>query len=270
MIRVIHRSHNDRQAPTERLQFQRRPSISIMTEYEYDCIVVGSGHAGSCAAFAAAEAGVRRILMIDKCPEEWVGGNGYFTAGAHRTVHKGLDELMSILPDVPRSTVENTDISPYTAEEFRADIMRLGEGKPDKDLVDAVVQGSWESVKWLARHVGVPFTLSFNRQAYVVGGRQKFWGGMALSVADGGKGLIKAHRTALHRVGVETWFETAAVQLSQEDGAISGVVVQRKGQTLQIKARAVVLACGGYEASAQLRREHLGAQWDNAKASDSV
>lgn len=241
-----------------------------MTEFEYDCIVIGSGHAGSCAAIAAAEVGVQRILMIDKCPEEWVGGNGYFTAGAHRTVHRGLDDLMTILPDTPHYTVENIDISPYSAEEFHADIMRLGEGKPDKELVDAVVQGSWDSVEWLARHVCVPFTLSFNRQAYVVGGRQKFWGGMALSVVDGGKGLIKSHRTALHRVGVETWFETAAVQLLQENGAISGVMVQRRGQTLHIRARAAILACGGYEASAELRREHLGAQWDNAKASDSA
>ncbi|KAF7795356.1 hypothetical protein EIP86_006513 [Pleurotus ostreatoroseus] len=241
------------------------------TEYEYDCVVVGSGHAGSCAALAAVDAGVKRILVIDKCPEEWAGGNGYFTAGAHRTVHRGLDDLISIISgsEVEKKRGE-IDVSPYTAEDFRNDIMRLGGGKSDKDLVDAVVQGSWDTVLWLAKRVGIPFTLSFNRQAYLVDGRQKFWGGMALSVQDGGKGLIAAHRRELNHAGVETWFDTTAVQLLRENDAISGIVVQKKETPLQIKARAVILACGGYEASAQLRRKHLGPQWEKAKASDGI
>lgn len=47
-------------------------------EFVYDCIVVGSGHAGSCAALSAVEHGCRpeRVLIVEKAPEEWVGGNG--------------------------------------------------------------------------------------------------------------------------------------------------------------------------------------------------
>ena len=82
-----------------------------------------------------------------------------------------------------------------------------------------------------------------------------------MSVQDGGKGLIAAHRRELNRAGVETWFDTTAMQLLRENDAISGIVVQKKETPLQIKTRAVILACGGYEASAQLRCKHLGSQW---------
>lgn len=237
-------------------------------EHYYDCVVVGSGHAGSCAALAAADAGARRVLIVDKCPEEWVGGNGYFTAGAHRTAHNGLQDLLPIVRNVPDELASQIDVDPYTADEFYADIMRLGDGKPEKDLVRAVVDGSWDAVRWLARRVEVPFTLAFNRQAYLVDGRQKFWGGMALSVQDGGKGLIAAHRRALQRAGVETWFDTAAVELLQESDAISGLTVKKEGRTLSIKTPAVVLATGGYEASPKMRQEFLGEQWERAKVRD--
>jgi FAD binding domain len=35
----------------------------------YDYIVIGSGHAGSCAAHSTAEHGCTRVLLLDKCPE---------------------------------------------------------------------------------------------------------------------------------------------------------------------------------------------------------
>ena len=167
--------------------------------YEFDCVVVGSGHAGSCAALAASDAGLRRVLIVDKCPEGWAGGNGYFTAGAHRTVHSGLHDLLPIVQNVKPDTAAKIDMGAYTAEQFTSDIMRLGGSRSDPALVKAVVDGSRSAIDWLARRVNMPFTLSFNRQAYLVNGRQKFWGGMVLSTEDGGKGVIRAHQLALER-----------------------------------------------------------------------
>ncbi|PCH39746.1 FAD/NAD(P)-binding domain-containing protein [Wolfiporia cocos MD-104 SS10] len=231
----------------------------------FDCIVVGSGHAGSCAALSAVEAGCRRVLIVEKAPREWAGGNGFFTAGAHRTVHGGLHDFLPIVRNAPPEVVSTIDMEPYTAEQFTADIMRLGDNRADPAIVRAVVDGSRDAVGWLADQVGVPFTFSFNRQAYLVDGRQKFWGGLVLSVDDGGRGLIAAHQRALEQAGVETWFETPAVELLTEDGAVSGVVVLRSGESVRLRSRAVVLACGGFEASAELRAEHLGPEWLKAK-----
>ncbi|KDR82693.1 hypothetical protein GALMADRAFT_263149 [Galerina marginata CBS 339.88] len=237
---------------------------------EFDCIVVGSGHAGSCAALAAVDAGCKKVLMIDKCPEAWMGGNGYFTAGAHRTVHDGLKDLLSLLATPPPANeVERIDVDPYTDADFVADIQRLGSGRADVELVDALVHNSRDAIGWLRERVGVEFTLSFNRQAYEVDGRMKFWGGMALSVKEGGKGLIRSHRKALTEAGVKVWFEARAVELTMESRsvgeAISGIVVERDGQKLVIKTRSVVLAAGGFEASREMRIKYLGEEWGNAK-----
>ncbi|KAI0795269.1 FAD/NAD(P)-binding domain-containing protein [Irpex lacteus] len=233
----------------------------------YDLIVVGSGHAGSCAASSAFEAGLpgSRILIIDKGPAKWAGGNGYFTAGAHRTVHDGLTDLLPIVHNVDEEAATRIDMDPYTAAEFTDDIMRLGNGRSDVGLVKAVVEGSRDAVEWLARRVKMPFVLSFNRQAYLVDGRQKFWGGLVLSVEDGGKGVIRAHQEALKEAGIETWFDTPAVGLIYENGSVQGVHVRHDGKTVRLAASSVVLACGGYEASSELREKYLGEHWKRAK-----
>ncbi|KAF7422643.1 hypothetical protein PC9H_010799 [Pleurotus ostreatus] len=236
-----------------------------MTDYHYDCIVVGSGNAGSCAAISAAEAGCKRVLMVEKAPEEWVGGNGYFTAGAHRTVHGGLHDLLPFVHNVTAEQVDNIDMEPYTADSFTADIMRVGANKPNPLLVRAVVDGSRETIEWLATSVGVPFVFSFNRQAYVINGKQKFWGGMVLSVEDGGKGLIVAHRRALAKHGVEVWFDSPATRLLTDNGGVVGVVVRRDGEDVQLHAPATILAAGGFEANREMRVEHLGGNWERAK-----
>ncbi|KAG6918332.1 hypothetical protein DXG01_015191 [Tephrocybe rancida] len=224
----------------------------------FDCIVIGSGHAGSCAALSAVEHGRQR--------EEWAGGNGYFTAGAHRTVHRGLHDLVSIVKNPPsHEAIQRIDMEPYTRANFVGDIMRLGNGKSDPALVDALVDNSRDAIDWLAQYAEVPFSFSFNRQAYEVDGRQKFWGGMVLSVEDGGKGLIAAHRRALRKAGVQVWFDTPALSLVMSDDRISGVRARRDGHEIELRAPAVILAAGGFEANAELREKHLGTGWGQAR-----
>ncbi|KAK0221955.1 FAD binding domain-containing protein [Armillaria fumosa] len=251
----------------------------LMTHF--DCIVVGSGHAGSCAALSSLEAGCQKgqadlmfwinisfrliVLIVDKCPPAWVGGNGYFTAGAHRTVHGGLQDLLPIVNNLSSDIVDRIDMEPYTRDHFFEDIMRLGNGKADSALVSAVVDNSRDAMQWLAQSVKVPFVLSFNRQAYEVHGRQKFWGGMVLSVDAGGKGLIAAHQHTLGKAGVELWFDTPCVELLREGNAISGIVVRRNGINISLKTSAVILAAGGFEASSKLRTRHLGPEWERVK-----
>ncbi|KAH8114360.1 hypothetical protein DFH11DRAFT_1544100 [Phellopilus nigrolimitatus] len=47
----------------------------------------------SCAALSAIQFGCNRVLIVE---EEWEGGNGFFTAGAHRAAHGGLKDLISL------------------------------------------------------------------------------------------------------------------------------------------------------------------------------
>ncbi|KAJ7459721.1 hypothetical protein FB451DRAFT_1341569 [Mycena latifolia] len=230
----------------------------------FDCVVIGSGNAGSCAAFSAAESGCDKVLIVDVCPPEWAGGNGYFTAGAFRTVHDGLRDLLPIVNNVSADQVNAIDMDGYTCEDFLGDIMRLGEGRPDPILAGTVVDASRETISWLADSVGLPFMFSFHRQAYAVGGRQKFWGGMVLCTEDGGKGLIAAHQRALAKAKVEVWFNCPALEITTENGAVSGVVVEKDGTKMHLRTPAVVLAAGGFESNPGLREKYLGNGWERA------
>ncbi|THU99125.1 FAD/NAD-P-binding domain-containing protein [Dendrothele bispora CBS 962.96] len=233
---------------------------------KYDCVVIGSGNAGSSAALSAIEHGCKRVLVVEKAPVEWAGGNGYFTAGAYRTTHTGLADLLPIVTNVSSEQADKIDMDPYTREDFVGDVMRLSGGRSDPKLVDAVVDNSRDAVRWLADKVKVPFIFSFHRQAYQVGGRQKFWGGLVLSCENGGIGLMESHHKALKEAGVEIWFESPATELLSKDGVITGVVVNRKGhERVEIESPAVILAAGGFEANTEMRKKHLGQEWANAK-----
>ena len=48
------------------------------------------------AALAARER-VERVLVLEKAPRKWVGGNSYFTVGAFRTTRENLEELRPLL-----------------------------------------------------------------------------------------------------------------------------------------------------------------------------
>ena len=62
----------------------------------WDVVIVGGGNAALSAAHAARER-AERVLVLEKAPQEWAGGNSYFTAGAFRTTFDGLEDLELLL-----------------------------------------------------------------------------------------------------------------------------------------------------------------------------
>lgn len=135
----------------------------MSSNLSYDVVVIGGGNAGFSAAVSAAQSQAGRVLLIDKCPEEWAGGNSYFTAGAFRTVHGGLDDLLPIVKNVDDETAKIIDLNSYTREDFLNDMDRITDGKFDRELGRVLVDESNKAVKWLAGN-GLRFELSFNRQ----------------------------------------------------------------------------------------------------------
>ena len=209
-----------------------------------DVLVVGGGNAGFCSAISAAQSGAGRVLLIDKCPKDWAGGNSYFTAGAFRTVHSGLDDILPLVNNVSESTASKIDLAPYTVADFESDLNRMTVGRYDKGLGGVLLGESNEAVKWLKEN-GVRFQLSFNRQAYEIDGRFKFWGGMCLKTQDGGKGLIEDYQRAAEKAGVEVRYETAAKRINQDEktGAFRSLVAEdRDGKSVCIHAKALILA----------------------------
>lgn len=227
-----------------------------------DVLVVGSGNAGFSAALSAAQSGAKNILLIDKCPEDWAGGNSYFTAGAYRIAHNGLSEVLPLVENVSPEQAKLIDLPAYTKDDFQNDFERVCGGRSDKALSTALVSESGEAIKWLKEN-GVRFWLSFNRQAYEVDGRIKFWGGLCLRTPDGGKSLIDDHRKIAEKHGVQACYSTALTDLSY-DGPSVTATVDCAGTQHVIKAGAVILAAGGFEANSSMRSQYLGPGWDMA------
>ncbi|KAG8165553.1 hypothetical protein KVR01_004105 [Diaporthe batatas] len=237
---------------------------------DWDVLVVGGGNAGFSAAISAAEELSKgssqppRVLIVDKCPESWAGGNSYFTAGAMRCVHGGLSDVLPLVNNVDTETVKKIDLDPYTAEDFLNDMHRVTDGKYDRELGRRLVDDSNETVKWLAAH-GIRFQLSLNRQAYKIGDRYKFWGGLCLKTQDGGKGLMEDHRRAAEKVGVGIMYENSARKVWVDSNPIkfdSLEVVGKGGLKSKMRAKAIVLAAGGFEANPRMRAQYLGPGWD--------
>ena len=236
-----------------------------------DVLVVGSGNAGFSAALSAAQSNPdASIVVIDKCPRTWAGGNSYFTAGAFRTVHDGLADLLPLVNNATPDQAARIDMPVYSEKDFAHDLDRMTGGRTDPALSKVLVQDSRSTIGWLAQN-GVRFQLSFNRQAYEVDGRIKFWGGLALKTQDGWKGLVEDHLRAAEKHGVQVFFDTPATRLitDPQGGAVTGVEVQVKTGTTTarrvIQSGAVILAAGGFEANPQLRTQYLGPGWDAAR-----
>jgi succinate dehydrogenase/fumarate reductase flavoprotein subunit len=130
-----------------------------------DVIVVGGGNAGFCAALSASQNGAS-VILIDKCPKKWAGGNSFFTAGAFRTVHHGLEDLLPIVTNVDARKASLIDLNPYTEDDFLGDMDRIRGGQYDRELEGKLVRESRVTVKWLVRE-GLRFELSFNRQVSI-------------------------------------------------------------------------------------------------------
>ncbi|MBB6553685.1 FAD-dependent tricarballylate dehydrogenase TcuA [Nonomuraea rubra] len=230
---------------------------------EFDVVVVGGGNAGFSAAHAAAERG-RRVLLLEKGPEEGAGGNSYYTAGAFRVVHDGLGGLAGLLD--PDDRHAGTVLPAYPAAEFAADMAKVTGGRNDKALTEVLIAESARTLRWL-HGKGLRFRLMYERQAYPGGdGRQIFWGGLAVGSTGGGKGLIEQHTRAARQAGVELRYGVRARELTLDGGRVTGVTWEdAEGRGGVVRAESVVLAAGGFEADAGMRREHLGEGWQRAK-----
>ena len=230
----------------------------------YDVVVVGSGNAGFCAAHAAREH-AERVLIVEKAPRAWAGGNSYFTAGATRTTFGGLDDLRPVLDDLTDAQAALVDLPPYTTEQFMADMLRVTEGRCDRALAGILVNDIAGAVQWMHTK-GIRWKLMYERQSFQVEGKARFFGNLPLGTVGEGVGLIEQHTAAAERSGIAIRYESPVIELLRDArGAVTGVAVAGPEGREEIAAQAVVLASGGFEADPQRRAAYLGPNWDVAK-----
>ncbi|MBI3936338.1 MAG: FAD-dependent tricarballylate dehydrogenase TcuA, partial [Betaproteobacteria bacterium] len=234
-----------------------------MAEKTYDVIVIGGGNAALCAALSARERGAE-VLLLERAPEHKRGGNTAFTGGGFRMVHHGLEDVRKVVPDLSEGEIANTDFGEYTVEQYLDDLGRVTQYYCDPDLAETVVRQSTETVQWLHGR-GVHFVPRFGRYAFKHEGRFKFFGGTVVEAVGGGRGLVEAEYKAADRHGVEIRYNAQATALLRGRRGVEGVRIVVDGVDEKIRALAVVLACGGFEANREWRTRYLGPGWDMAK-----
>jgi tricarballylate dehydrogenase len=229
----------------------------------YDVVVVGCGNAGLSAALAAHQAG-GSVLLLERAPRDQRGGNSMYTGGAFKFAYDSADDITEIVPDIAPEQLAITDFGSYTQGDFLDDLARLTEYRTDPDLAEVLVKESKATLLWHCDN-GVTFLPKYHKDAFKVGGTFKFWGGDPLEVTAGGRGLIDTLVKTAESSGIEILYEARARDLVVAREGVVGIRVEQDRTLSTIDCGAVVLAAGGFEASADWRARFLGPGWELAK-----
>src|SRR5437667_7640013 len=229
---------------------------------EWDVVVVGAGNAGMCAALAAQENGAR-VLVLEAAPFDERGGNSRYTAGALRFVYNGVDDLLKLC-DLSETEIATSDFGTYTQDKYYDDLGRLTDYRSNPDMAELLITKSQETLLWM-RGKGIRFAPMYSRQAFKHEGKFVFWGGLALEAWGGGPGLVEGLFKSAEDRGIAVAYDARGESLIADDDGVHGVVAVIEGKTVSIPAKAVVLACGAFEANADVRTRNLRPSWDLAK-----
>ena len=229
---------------------------------QFDVIVVGKGNAALCAALSAREQGAR-VVMLEAASVDESGGNSRFAGGVMRFAYDSVENL-KLITEIPDDEAKDTDWDSNTKDQFFDDLFRVTSYRTDPELSEALVTKSLEAMVWL-RSQGVRFVPTYRAQSAIVSGKRKFFGRMPIEVSGGGPGLVQYLTDTAVKKGIEISYETRAVALIYDGERVLGVKAKVRGKPVDFHARAVVLACGGFEANPEWRTRYLGPGWELAK-----
>ena len=235
-----------------------------MPRTQYDVVVVGAGNAGLVAALSAYEAGAR-VVVLEAAGYDERGGNSRFSGSIFRAVHDGLESIKPILANPVDSEMARVAVGPYPRERYIDDWLGTTQGRPPRQLVETVVDRSFETIKWMRDH-GVEWELTVSK-LFDPAKLDRVYDlppGGAIRVRNEGVGLVAALFKAVEDAGIDIWYDAPAADLLTEGSTTVGVVVRRERNFDEVGG-AVVLACGGFEANPEMRLRYLGSGWDLVK-----
>jgi tricarballylate dehydrogenase len=206
-------------------------------EPNYDVAVIGGGNAALCAAIAARRAGAH-VVVLERAPFEFRGGNSRHTRN-FRCVHAAPDQYLT---------------GTYTEDEFLADLHSVNGGASGDTLARLVIRESASCPEWMAR-AGVRF------QAALHGTLQL--GRTNLFFLGGGKALMNSYYASADRLGIDVLYDADVVDITLAGGRFESAQVRVGARTTTIRARAVVIASGGFESNLDWLREVWGEAANN-------
>ncbi|MBC5630320.1 FAD-dependent oxidoreductase [Clostridium sp. NSJ-6] len=193
-----------------------------LEEVKTQLVVVGGGPAGLSAAIEAKQNGVEEVIVIEKL--DILSGNGKFDMNFY---------------DLINSEAQKANGIEDSAEALVADLKAEGAWDTDERLM-AQAEGEMELDQWL-RAMGI--NLNYN-----YGGR----GHMAEADAYAGEHIQAKMEEKVNELGIDVRTGTKGLDLIMENGKATGVKVECKEGTYDIKADAVIMATGGFSNNKEL------------------
>lgn len=195
--------------------------------YDVDVAIIGAGGAGLSAAVEAAKSGAS-VIVLEKMP--MVGGNtvravgGINAAGTRFQAAKGIND---------------------SPELFYQDTLKGGKNLNDPSLVRTLANKAAESVEWLISMGADLSDVTISGGASVPRTHRP---------ADGspvGVTVVKTLNSEAQRLGIKILLNTQATEIMTDaNGKVTGVKAVQKGSIpVTVKAKAVVLATGGFGAN---------------------
>jgi tricarballylate dehydrogenase len=203
----------------------------------FDVLVIGGGNAALCAAMPAQKAGAK-VLVLETSPEDFRGGNSRHTRNL-RYMHDRANDFLT---------------GPYLEDEFWDDLLRVTEGETNEQLARFTIRESANLGEWMEAH-GCKFQPPLSGTLHLSRTNAFFLGG--------GRALMNGYYATAAELGVQIAYDTEVRDLNLSDGEFKSAVVESNGQTQEVRAKAVVVASGGFQANIDWLKEYWGDAADN-------
>lgn len=208
-----------------------------MTDIQTDIAIAGAGAAGLAAAIGAAEKGAR-VAVFEK---------GATTGGA---------ASMGMGPFAVESKLQRMRNIGLTREQAFKVFMEYTHWRVDARLVSAYINKSADTIDWL-EDMGVVWGAV---ESYVRGSYQTHHqvtppnGRPGTPMAAGT--MVKCMTDRAKQLGVQFYFRQPARGLLKERGEIVGLVADGEEDEVEVRAKAVIIATGGFGASPEMIKKH--------------
>lgn len=216
-----------------------------MKKMEADIVVVAAGPAGLAAAITAGENDLKAIVFE----------KANTTGGAAN---------MGMGPLGIGTKIQKNSFCDITKDEALDIHMKYTHFRVDADLVQTYFEKSADTIEWL-QDMGVEFAGAFkyfNESAatwHIVKPENGVIGPRAAGP------MVRTMTERAKELGAEIYLETPVKSLIMEDGKCVGVIATSKdGEEIEARAKAVVVATGGFGTNAKMIKENFGYDlWEN-------